>query len=148
MKKIIKENLPIERYTLSKEEAIKFMKEKDELYKQELIEELPQGEEISFYRQGEFTDLCAGPHLASTGAVKAIKLLNSSSSYWRGDETKQTLQRIYGISFPKTSQLEEYIQMIEEAKKRDHRKLGKELDLFFFDETAPGMAIGCQKDLP
>jgi len=145
MKKIIKENLPIERYTLSKEEAIKFMKEKDELYKQELIEELPQGEEISFYRQGEFTDLCAGPHLASTGAVKAIKLLNSSSSYWRGDETKQTLQRIYGISFPKTSQLEEYIQMIEEAKKRDHRKLGKELDLFFFDETAPGMAYWMPK---
>lgn len=145
MKKIIKENLPIERYTLSKEEAIKFMKEKDEPYKQELIEELPQGEEISFYRQGEFTDLCAGPHLASTGAVKAIKLLNSSSSYWRGDETKQTLQRIYGISFPKTSQLEEYIQMIEEAKKRDHRKLGKELDLFFFDETAPGMAYWMPK---
>ena len=145
MKKIIKENLPIERYTLSRKEAIKFMKEKDEPYKQELIEELPQGEEISFYRQGEFTDLCAGPHLASTGAVKAIKLLNSSSSYWRGDETKQTLQRIYGISFPKTSQLEEYIQMIEEAKKRDHRKLGKELDLFFFDETAPGMAYWMPK---
>ena len=145
MKKIIKENLPIERYTLPREEAIKFMKEKDDPYKQELIEELPEGEEIRFYRQGEFTDLCAGPHLASTGAVKAIKLLNSSSSYWRGDETKQTLQRIYGISFPKTSQLEEYIQMIEEAKKRDHRKLGKELDLFFFDETAPGMAYWMPK---
>ncbi len=145
MKKIVKENLELTRYTLSKEEAIKLMKERKEPYKVELIEELPQGEEISFYDQGEFKELCAGPHILSTGAVKAFKLLNSSSAYWRGDETKQTLQRIYGISFPKASMLDEYLNMLEEAKKRDHRKLGKELDLFFFDETAPGMAYWLPK---
>ncbi len=140
MKKIIKEDLDIERFELPREEAIKFMKEKNEPYKVELIEELPEGEVISFYKQGEFTDLCRGPHLPTTGAVKAIKLLSSSGAYWRGDEHNKMLQRIYGISFPKASELDEYLNMIEEAKKRDHRKLGKELDLFFFDETAPGMA--------
>ena len=145
MKKIVKENLEITRYTLPKDEAIKLMKERKEPYKVELIEELPQGEEISFYDQGEFKELCAGPHILSTGMVKAFKLLNSSSAYWRGDETKQTLQRIYGISFPKASMLDEYLNMLEEAKKRDHRKLGKELDLFFFDETAPGMAYWLPK---
>ena len=139
MKKIIKENIPIERYTLPRNEAIAFMKEKNEPYKVELIEDLPDGEEISFYRQGDFTDLCAGPHLMSTGKIKAFKLLSSSSAYWRGDEHNKMLQRIYGISFPKASQLDNYLNMIEEAKKRDHRKLGKELELFFFDETAPGM---------
>lgn len=145
MKKIIKEDLPIERYTLSRKEAIEFMKEKNEKYKVELIEDLPEDAEISFYKQGEFIDLCAGPHLMSTGKVKSIKLLNSSSAYWRGDEKRESLQRIYGISFPKASMLDEYLKMIEEAKKRDHRKLGKELDLFFFDETAPGMAYWLPK---
>ncbi len=145
MKKIIKENYPIERFTLPRNEALKLMEEKQEPYKVELIQDLPEGEEISFYRQGEFTDLCAGPHLDATGNVKAIKLLSSSGAYWRGDEHNKMLQRIYGISFPKASQLEEYITMIEEAKKRDHRRLGKELELFFFDETAPGMAYWLPK---
>lgn len=145
MRKIIKEDLSIERFELSREEAIKLMEEKIEPYKVELIKELPEGETISFYKQGELVELCRGPHLPSTGKVKAIKLLSSSAAYWRGDETKQTLQRIYGISFPKQSQLDEYLFMIEEAKKRDHRKLGKELDLFFFDETAPGMAYWMPK---
>lgn len=145
MKKIIKEDLAIERFVLSRDEAIKFMKEKGEPYKVELIEDLPEGEEISFYRQGDFTDLCAGPHLQSTGKVKSIKILTSSGAYWRGDEHNKMLQRIYGISFPKASELEEYLERIEEAKKRDHRKLGKELELFFFDETAPGMAYWMPK---
>lgn len=145
MKKIIKEDLEIERFELPREEAIKFMEERKETYKVELIKELPEGEVISFYKQGEFTDLCRGPHLPTTGAVKAIKLLSSSGAYWRGDEHNKMLQRIYGISFPKASELEEYLNMIEEAKKRDHRKLGKELDLFFFDETAPGMAYWMPK---
>ena len=143
MKKIIKEDLPIERFTLPKDEALKYMK--DEPYKLELISELPDGEEISFYKQGDFTDLCAGPHLMSTGKVKAIKIMSSSSAYWRGDEKNKVLQRIYGISFPKASELEQYLTMIEEAKKRDHRKLGRELELFFFDETAPGMAYWLPK---
>ena len=145
MKKIIKEDFEIERFELPREEAIKFMEERKEPYKVELIKELPEGEVISFYKQGEFTDLCRGPHLPTTGAVKAIKLLSSSGAYWRGDEHNKMLQRIYGISFPKASELEEYLNMIEEAKKRDHRKLGKELDLFFFDETAPGMAYWMPK---
>ncbi len=145
MKKIIKEDLSIERFELPREEAIQLMEEKNEPYKVELIKELPEGEIISFYKQGEFTDLCRGPHVPTTGAVKAVKLLSSSGAYWRGDEHNKMLQRIYGISFPKASQLDEYINMIEEAKKRDHRKLGKELDLFFFDETAPGMAYWMPK---
>ena len=145
MKKIIKEDLAIERFELPRDEAIKLMKDLEEPYKVELIEELPEGEVISFYKQGEFTDLCRGPHLPSTGALKAVKLLSSSGAYWRGDEKNKMLQRIYGISFPKASELDEYINMIEEAKKRDHRKLGKELDLFFFDETAPGMAYWMPK---
>lgn len=145
MKKIIKEDLKIERFTLSKEEALELMK--DEPYKLELIEGLPQGEEISFYRQGEFTDLCAGPHIMSTGGIKAVKILSSSGAYWRGDERNKMLHRIYAISFPKSSQIEEYVKLLEEAKKRDHRKLGKELELFFFDETAPGMAYWMPKGL-
>ncbi len=140
MKKIIKEDLEIERFELPRDEAIKFMEEKEEPYKVELIKELPEGEVISFYKQGDFTDLCRGPHLPTTGAVKAFKLLNSSGAYWRGNEKNKMLQRIYGISFPKQSMLDEYLNMLEEAKKRDHRKLGKELELFFFDETAQGMA--------
>ena len=130
MKKIIKEDLPIERFTLPREEAIQFMKEKNEPYKVELIEDLPEGEEISFYKQGEFTDLCAGPHLMSTGKVKAVKILSSSGAYWRGDEHNKMLQRIYAISFPKASQVEEYLKELEERKSRDHRNIGKDLELF------------------
>ena len=145
MRKIIKEDLKLERFELPRDEAIKLMKENNEDYKVEIIEELPEGEVISFYKQGDFTDLCRGPHLPSTGCIKAIKLLSSSGAYWRGDEKNKMLQRIYGISFPKQSELDEYLNMIEEAKKRDHRKLGKELDLFFFDETAPGMVYWLPK---
>ena len=130
MKKIIKENLPIERFTLPREDAIKFMEEKNEPYKVELIKDLPEGEEISFYKQGEFTDLCAGPHLMSTGKIKAVKILSTSGAYWRGDEHNKMLQRIYAISFPKASQVEEYLAKLEEAKERDHRKIGKDQELF------------------
>ena len=147
MKKIIKENLPISRYTLPRQEAIQLMKDRKEPYKVELIEDLPEGEEISFYDQGEFKELCAGPHIMSTGGIKAFKLLSSSSSYWRGDETKQTLQRIYGISFPKASMLEDYLNMIEEAKKRDHKKLGKELELFMLLPEGPGFPFFLPKGM-
>ena len=128
MKKIIKENIDIERFSLSRKEALELMK--DQPYKKELIEELPEGEEISFYKQGDFTDLCAGPHLESTGKVKVIKILSSSGAYWRGSEKNKMLQRIYAISFPKASQLEEHLKLLEEAKQRDHRKIGKDLKLF------------------
>ncbi len=128
MKKIIKENIEIERFSLPKQEALKLME--GQPYKQELIEELPDGEEISFYKQGDFTDLCAGPHLASTGKVKSVKILSSSGAYWKGSEKNKMLQRIYAISFPKASELEEYLQLLEEAKQRDHRKIGKDLELF------------------
>ena len=147
MKKIIKEDLPIERYTLPRDEAIKFMKELGEDYKVELIEELPEVEEISFYKQGEFTDLCAGPHLMSTGKVKAVKILSSSGAYWRGNEHNKMLQRFYGISFPKASQLDEYINMLEEAKKRDHKKLGKELELFMIAPEGPGFPFFLPKGM-
>ena len=128
MKKIIKEDLEIERFSLPKKEALELMK--DQPYKVELIEELPEGEEISFYKQGDFTDLCAGPHLLKTGKVKAVKILSSSGAYWRGSEKNKMLQRIYAISFPKASQLQEYLDFLEEAKQRDHRKIGKDLDIF------------------
>lgn len=128
MKKIIKENIEIERFSLPKKEALELMK--DQPYKQELINELPEGEEISFYKQGDFTDLCAGPHLESTGKVKIVKILSSSGAYWRGDEHNKMLQRIYAISFPKASMLEEYMNYLEEMKQRDHRKIGKEQELF------------------
>ena len=128
MKKIIKEDLEIERFSLPRKEALELMK--DQPYKVELIEELPEGEEISFYKQGDFTDLCAGPHLLSTGKVKAVKILSSSGAYWRGSEKNKMLQRIYAISFPKASQLQEYLDFLEEAKQRDHRKIGKDLDIF------------------
>ena len=130
MKKIIKEDLPIEKFVLPRNEAIEKAKAAGEIYKQELIEDLPEGEEISFYSQGEFTDLCAGPHLMSTGKVKVVKLLSNSGAYWRGDEKNKMLQRIYAISFPKQSMLDEHIKLLEEAKERDHRKIGKELKLF------------------
>ncbi len=128
MKKIIKENIEIERFSLPKAEALKLME--GQPYKQELIEELPEGEEISFYKQGDFTDLCAGPHLVSTGKVKAVKILSSSGAYWKGSEKNKMLQRIYAISFPKASQLEEHLNLLEEAKQRDHRKIGKDLKIF------------------
>lgn len=132
--KIIKENLEIKRFTLPREEAIKLMQEKKEDYKVELIKELPEGEEISFYEQGEYVDLCAGPHLPSTSSIKIMKILNTSAAYWKGDQSKDSMQRIYGISFPKASMLEEYLNMLEEAKQRDHRKIGKELELFMTHE--------------
>ena len=128
MKKIIKEDLPIERFSLPKEEALKLME--GQPYKQELINDLPEGEEISFYKQGDFTDLCAGPHLMSTGKIKAVKLLANSGAYWRGDEHNKMLQRVYAISFPKASELEEFLKLREDAKERDHRKIGKDLKLF------------------
>lgn len=138
MDKIIKENLKLEKSTLDREKAIEFMKEKGEDYKVELIEDLPLGEIISFYSQGEFIDLCAGPHVPSTSYVKAIKLLSLAGAYWRGSEKNKMLQRVYGTAFTKKSELDEYINMLEEAKKRDHRKLGKELDLFSIHEEGPG----------
>ena len=145
MKKIIKEDLPIERFTLPREEAIKLMKEKDEPYKVELIEDLPEGEEISFYKQGEFTDLCAGPHLMSTGKVKAVKILNNSGAYWRGSEKNKMLQRVYAISFPKASQVDEYMAVLEDRAARDHRKIGKDLKLFM---THPLVGAGLPMYLP
>ena len=138
MKKIVKENLEIKQYTMPRNEAIEYFKEKNESYKVELIEDLPEDETISFYSQGEFTDLCAGPHLMTTKPVKAFKLTSLAGAYWRGDEHNKMLQRIYGTAFPKKAELEEYLTMIEEAKKRDHRKLGKELGLFMRREEGPG----------
>ena len=145
--KIIKEDLPIERFELPREDAIKLMEEKGEKYKVELINDLPKDAVISFYRQGEFIDLCAGPHLLSTGKIKAIKMVSSSSAYWRGDEKRESLQRIYGISFPKASMLEEHIKMLEEAAKRDHRKLGKELDLFMLAPEGSGFPFFLPKGM-
>lgn len=138
MNKIVKEDLKLERFELPRAEAIKLMQEKGESYKVELIEDLPEDSVISFYRQGDFEDLCAGPHVPSTGKVKAIKLLSIAGAYWRGDEKNKMLQRIYGTAFEKKAELDEYINMLEEAKKRDHRKLGKELDLFSIKEEGPG----------
>lgn len=147
MKKIVKEDLKLERFTMSKEEAVKFFEEKGEPYKIELVENLPEGEEISFYSQGEFTDLCAGAHLMSTGQVKAFKLTSATGAYWHGDSNNKMLCRVYGTAFPKQSELEEYILMIEEAKKRDHRKLGKELGLFALRDEAPGMPFFLPKGM-
>ena len=136
MRKICKEKLKLERFELPREEAIKFMEEKDEPFKVELINDLPADAHISFYKQGEFTDLCAGPHLDSTGRIKgnAIKLTACNAAYWRGDSKRETLQRIYGVAFPKKEELDEYLAKLEEAKLRDHRKLGRELGLFMTDE--------------
>ena len=147
MKKIVKEGLALERSTKSREDAIAYFKEKDEPYKVELVEDLPEGEEISFYSQGEFTDLCAGPHLMSTKAVKAFKLTSLAGAYWRGDEKNKMLTRIYGVAYPKKAQLEEYLHMMEEAKKRDHRKLGKELGLFMMTEEGPGFPFFLPKGM-
>ncbi len=147
MKKIVKEDLKLERFTMSKEEAVKFFEEKGEPYKIELVENLPEGEEISFYSQGDFTDLCAGAHLMSTGQVKAFKLTSATGAYWHGDSNNKMLCRVYGTAFPKQSELEEYLLMIEEAKKRDHRKLGKELGLFALRDEAPGMPFFLPKGM-
>ena len=130
MKKIVKEDIALQRFTMPRDEAIKYFEQKGEDYKVELISDLPEGEEISFYSQGDFTDLCAGAHLMSTGAVKAFKLLSATGAYWRGDSNRKMLQRIYGTAFPKASMLEEHLVALEEAKKRDHNKLGRELELF------------------
>ena len=145
--KIIKEDLPLVRSTLPREEAISFMEQKGEPYKVELITDLPEGSEISFYSQGEFVDLCAGPHLESTGKLKAVKLLSVAGAYWRGSENNKMLQRIYGTAFPKKSQLDEYLFRMEEAKKRDHRKLGRELDLFDIYEEGPGFPFFMPKGM-
>ena len=147
MKKIVKENLALERYELPREEAIRFFEEKGEPYKVELIRDLPEDAAISLYRQGEFTDLCAGPHLMSTKAVKAVKLMKIAGAYWRGSEKNKMLTRIYGTAYPKSSDLEAYLTMLEEAKKRDHRKLGKELELFLFADEGPGFPFFLPKGM-
>lgn len=147
MKKIVKENFEIHRFTLNRAEAIAFMRERGEKYKVELIDDLPEDEEISFYKQGEFVDLCAGPHLLSTKNVKAFKLTAVAGAYWRGSEKNKMLTRIYGTSFPKSSELEDYLTRIEEAKKRDHRKLGKELGLFTIMDEGPGFPFFLPKGM-
>ncbi len=149
MRKICKEKLKLERFELPREEAVKFMEEKGEPYKVELINDLPEDAHISFYKQGEFTDLCAGPHLDSTGRIKgnAIKLTACNAAYWRGDSSRQTLQRIYGVAFPKKEELDEYLQRLEEAKRRDHRKLGKELGLFMMADEGPGFPFFLPKGM-
>lgn len=136
--KIVKEDLPIERMEISRDEAIALFREQGEIYKEELISDLPEDVVISLYRQGEFTDLCAGPHVVSTGKVKAIRLQSLAGAYWRGDVKNKMLQRIYGTAFEKKTDLEEHLKMLEEAAKRDHRKLGRELDLFSIQEEGPG----------
>ena len=147
MNKIVKANFPIEKEVISRDEALKFFKEKHENYKVELIEDLPADAEISTYRQGEFVDLCAGPHVASTGKVKAFKLQSLAGAYWRGDEKNKMLQRIYGTAFEKKEELEEYLHLLEEAARRDHRKLGKELGLFVLKEQGPGFPFFLPKGM-
>ena len=147
MKKIVKEDLSLERSTLSREDAIKLMKEKEEPYKVQLIEELPEGEDISFFKQGDFIDLCAGPHINRTGKVKAIKLLSTSAAYWKGNQENDSMQRIYGVSFVKASQLEEHLRLLEEAKQRDHKKIGKELELFMLAPEGPGFPFFLPKGM-
>lgn len=147
MKKIVKEALPITRFTKPRDEAIAYFKEKDEPYKVELIEDLPEDAEISFYQQGEFVDLCAGPHLMSTKPVKAFKLTSLAGAYWRGSEKNKMLTRIYGTSYTKKADLEEYITRMEEAKKRDHRKLGKQLGLFMMRDEGPGFPFFLPKGM-
>ena len=149
MRKICKEKLKLERFELPREEALQYMEDRQEPYKVELINDLPADAHISFYKQGEFTDLCAGPHLDSTGRVKgnAIKLTACNAAYWRGDSNRQTLQRIYGVAFPKKDELDAYLERIEEAKRRDHRKLGKELGLFMMTEEGPGFPFFLPKGM-
>jgi len=147
MKKIVKENLALKPFVLPRDEAIKFMQEKGEPYKVELIEDLPEGETISFYQQGDFVDLCAGPHILYTKGIKAFKLTSIAGAYWRGSEKNKMLTRIYGTAFAKKEDLEAYLTMMEEAKKRDHRKLGKELGLFMFAEEGPGFPFFLPKGM-
>ena len=147
MKKIVKENLALKPFVLPRDEAIKFMQEKGEPYKVELIEDLPEGETISFYQQGNFVDLCAGPHILYTKGIKAFKLTSIAGAYWRGSEKNKMLTRIYGTAFAKKEDLEAYLTMMEEAKKRDHRKLGKELGLFMFAEEGPGFPFFLPKGM-
>ena len=149
MRKICKEKLKLERFELPRQEAIAYMEEKGEPYKVELINDLPEDAVISFYKQGEFVDLCAGPHVDSTGRIKgnAVKLTACNAAYWRGDSSRQTLQRIYGVAFPRKDELDEYLARIEEAKKRDHRKLGKELGLFMMSEEGPGFPFFLPKGM-
>ena len=149
MRKICKEKLKLERFELPREEAVRYMEEKGEPYKVELINDLPEDAVISFYKQGEFVDLCAGPHVDSTGRIKgnAVKLTACNAAYWRGDSSRQTLQRIYGVAFPKKDELDEYLAKLEEAKKRDHRKLGRELGLFMMSEEGPGFPFFLPKGM-
>ncbi len=147
MKKIIKEDLPLVRSVKPREEAVKYMEQKGEPYKVELINDLPEDSVVSFYTQGDFTDLCAGPHLASTGKLKAIKLTSCTGAYWRGNEKNKMLSRVYGTAFPKQSELDEYLARIEEAKKRDHRRLGKELGIFALLEEGPGFPFFLPKGM-
>ena len=147
MKKIIQANYPLERFELPREEAIKYMEEKDEPYKVELIRDLPEDAVISFYKQGDFVDLCAGPHMESTGKIKAVKIMSVAGAYWRGDSDRQMLQRIYATAFPTQEQLDDYIDKMEEAKKRDHRRIGKEMDLFMITEEGPGFPFFLPKGM-
>ena len=147
MRKIIKESLTLQVYAVSKEEALKYMEANNEPYKQELIRELPADEKISFYKQGDYAEFCAGPHIINTSHIKAVKLLSVAGAYWRGNEKNNVLTRIYGISFPKASELEEYLKLLEEAKARDHRKLGKELGLFLLMDEGPGFPFFLPKGL-
>ncbi|MCL1830241.1 MAG: threonine--tRNA ligase [Oscillospiraceae bacterium] len=145
MERIVKQDIPLERFSLPRDEALSFMK--DQMYKVELISDLPEDAIISFYRQGDFVDLCAGPHLMTTGPIKSFKITSVTGAYWRGDSNNKMLQRIYGISFPKKQQLEDYLTMLEEAKKRDHRRLGRELDLFDILEEGPGFPFFLPKGM-
>ncbi len=147
MKKVIQANYKLERFELPREEAVKFMAERDEDYKVELINDLPEDAVISFYKQGDFVDLCAGPHMESTGQIKAVKLMSVAGAYWRGDEHNKMLQRIYGTCFPTQEELDEYLNRLEEAKKRDHRKIGKEMDLFALFEEGPGFPFFMPKGM-
>ena len=147
MKKIVKENLQLKHFTANRAKAIQEMEERNETYKIEMLKELPEDEEISFYKQGEYLEMCAGPHVAYTSAIKAFKLLSAAGAYWRGDEKNKMLTRIYGISFPNENMLEEYLNRLEEAKKRDHRKLGKELGLFALFDEGPGFPFFLPKGL-
>ena len=147
MKKIVKQSLPLEVFEVTKEKALDYMKERQEDYKVEMIEELPEGETITFYKQGDYEEFCSGPHVSNTCVIKAIKLLSTAGAYWRGDEKNKMLTRIYGISFPKAAELKDYLNMLEEAKKRDHRKLGKELGLFTIMEEGPGFPFFLPKGM-
>lgn len=147
MRQIVKESLSLQVSEKTKEEAYSFMKNAGEIYKMELIEELDEAEQISFYKQGEYEEFCAGPHISNVCQIKAIKLLSVAGAYWRGNEKNPMLTRIYGISFPKASQLEEYLHMVEEAKARDHRKLGKELGIFTIFEQGPGLPVFLPKGM-